>query len=79
MSTHRDERSRTVLVHLASGVGNIVMATPLLISLDEMGFAVDVRLDADYLETVELLSDWSVVRQIVHSVEPSRYDAIVPA
>jgi ADP-heptose:LPS heptosyltransferase len=74
-----DASARRVLVHLASGVGNIVMATPLLISLDEMGFTVDVRLDADYPETVELLSGWSVVRQIVHSADPSRYDAIVPA
>ena len=53
-----------VLVHLASGVGNIVLATPLLIALEELGFATDVHLSADYPATAELLSGWSAVREI---------------
>jgi hypothetical protein len=40
----RGEREQTVLVHLASGVGNIVLATPLLIALHHLGFIVDVFL-----------------------------------
>jgi hypothetical protein len=66
-------------VHLAAGVGNIVFATPLLIALDAMGIAVDVRLDADYAETADLLADWSVVRQVVRAADPAAYDAVVPA
>jgi ADP-heptose:LPS heptosyltransferase len=54
----------SVLVHLASGIGNVVMATPLLIALDEMGFPVHVRLDADYPQTADLLTGWSVVRSV---------------
>jgi ADP-heptose:LPS heptosyltransferase len=53
-----------VLVHLASGVGNIVLATPLLVALAETGFAVDVLMDADYPETADLLRGWSVVRAV---------------
>ena len=75
----REDGARTALVHLASGIGNIVMATPLLIALDEMGYAVDVRLDADYRETAELLSDWHVVRRVVSTAEARRYDAVIPA
>jgi ADP-heptose:LPS heptosyltransferase len=58
------ERKESVLVHLASGVGNVVLATPLLVALDELGFAVDVLLDADYPQTADLLRGWSVVRAV---------------
>ena len=75
----RENPGRTVLVHLASGVGNIVMATPLLAALDEMGFTVDVRLDADYAQTAELLADWHVVRRVLTSADLRHYDAVVPA
>jgi len=74
----------TALVHLASGVGNIVLATPLLIALDELGFTVDVWLDADYPQTADLLRPWSVVRS-VHVTRPpdarslAQYDVVVPA
>ncbi|HYP53156.1 MAG TPA: hypothetical protein VEQ42_06425, partial [Pyrinomonadaceae bacterium] len=53
-----------VLVHLAAGVGNVVLATPLLVALDELGFAVDVLIDADYPQTADLLRGWSVVRSV---------------
>ncbi|MCA1612885.1 MAG: glycosyltransferase family 9 protein [Acidobacteria bacterium] len=76
---------REVLVHLAAGVGNIVLATPLLVALDAAGFAVDVLLDADYPPTAELLGGWSVVRRVygegarrsAHLFD--RYDALAPA
>ncbi len=55
---------RTVLVHLASGIGNVVLATPLLVALHELGYTVDVRLDADYEDTGDLLRDWTVVRRV---------------
>jgi ADP-heptose:LPS heptosyltransferase len=71
-----------VLVHLASGIGNIVLATPLLIALEEMGFSTDVRLDADYPATADLLSGWSAVRQVfTASMRPDmrQYNHILPA
>ena len=71
-----------VCVHLASGIGNIVLATPLLIALEEMGFATDVRLDADYAETADLLAGWSAVRNVfVGPARPDwrRYQHVLPA
>src|SRR5436190_21511591 len=75
---------RTGLVHLASGVGNIVLATPLLIALNELGWQLDVCLDADYAETIELLRPWSLVREVhtggvIAAARRRRYTTIVPA
>ena len=76
---------RTALVHLAAGVGNIVLATPLLVALDDAGFVVDVLLDADYAPTAELLRDWAVVRRVYGEGARrsthlfGRYDALAPA
>lgn len=75
---------RTCLVHLASGVGNIVLATPLLVALDELGWVVDVCLDADYTQTIDLLRPWSIVREVhAHGVltacRRARYNVVVPA
>jgi ADP-heptose:LPS heptosyltransferase len=53
-----------VLVHLASGIGNIVLATPLLHVLQRNGFVVDVLLDADYHGVGALFEDWSAVRNV---------------
>jgi ADP-heptose:LPS heptosyltransferase len=74
-----EARGRSALVHLASGIGNIVMSTPMLIGLCDLGFAVDVRLDADYGETAGLFADWHVVRALVRDPDASRYDAIIAA
>ena len=52
------------LVHLGAGIGNIVLATPLLLALQELGFTTDVLLAEDYSQTVELLRPWSVVRNV---------------
>jgi ADP-heptose:LPS heptosyltransferase len=71
-----------ILVQLGAGVGNVVLATPLLIALDELGFTLDVLLAADYSETQELLQPWSVVRKVFHSasrVSVTSYDRIAPA
>jgi ADP-heptose:LPS heptosyltransferase len=72
------------LVHLASGIGNIVFATPLLIALNELGYTLDLRLSADYEATADLLHGWSVIRHIFtdadrNAARPGQYDAIVPA
>jgi ADP-heptose:LPS heptosyltransferase len=74
----------TGLVHLASGVGNIVLATPLLLALAELGMATDVHVDADYPEAADLLRPWSVVRQVHAGGRPdvrakAGYDVVIPA
>jgi hypothetical protein len=71
-----------VLVHLAAGIGNIVLATPLLVALRELGFDVDVWLAADYSQTADLLRPWSVVREVfAGSAQPrlNQYTRVVPA
>jgi Glycosyltransferase family 9 (heptosyltransferase) len=71
-----------VLVHLSSGVGNLVFATPLLIALAESGLTVDVRLDADYPPAIELFENWSVVRAIRPGAPPlpiASYSHVLPA
>jgi hypothetical protein len=72
------------LVHLASGIGNIVFATPLLVALAELGFTIDVDLDADYPQTSGLLQPWSIIRRSF--LNPARsarttdeYDLLIPA
>ena len=71
-----------VLVHLASGIGNIVLATPLLVALNELGLTVDLCLSADYPATVELLRGWSILRNVfadAGALRSTAYDAILPA
>jgi ADP-heptose:LPS heptosyltransferase len=82
VNTIQQAKTSPVLVHLSSGIGNIVLATPLLVALEQLGFRVDVRLDADYPETVELLQGWS----LIHAVEVGRmpepldhYGLVIPA
>jgi ADP-heptose:LPS heptosyltransferase len=71
-----------VLVHLGAGIGNVVLGTPLLIALHELGFRVDVLLAADYSQTADLLRPWSTVREIFgSSAQPvlATYERIAPA
>jgi ADP-heptose:LPS heptosyltransferase len=81
---NRESDRQTVLVHLASGVGNIVLATPLLVALGQMKFTVDVLLDADYAGTADLLHPWGVIREIYVGGAKGRttlnaYDVLIPA
>lgn len=70
-----------VLVHLAAGVGNLVLATPLLVALHRMGYEVDLLLHADYPQAAELFEGWSVVRRVHAGRVPpgERYRHVVPA
>jgi ADP-heptose:LPS heptosyltransferase len=72
---------KAVLVHLASGIGNIVLATPLLTVLARRGFVVDVRIDGDYPETADLFRDWGALRHVFvgSNAPPTSYDAVLPA
>jgi ADP-heptose:LPS heptosyltransferase len=74
----------TILVHLASGIGNIILATPLLMALNQMEFIVELLLHADYPQTADLLRDWSVIRKIYDkhfkNISPfNSYDFVIPA
>ena len=80
-SVARTGEGPTLLVHLASGVGNLVFATPLLVALEELGYAVDLLLHADYPQAADLFRGWSAVRE-VHAVRFPRgrhYHRLVPA
>jgi len=70
-----------VLVHLAAGVGNLVLATPLLVALYRMGYRVDLLLHADYPQAAELFGGWSVVRRVHAGRVPAgeRYRHMLPA
>lgn len=71
----------TLLVHLASGVGNLVFATPLLAALDQLGCTVDLLLHADYPQAAGLFGGWSAVRAVHAGRIPrgAAYDRLVPA
>lgn len=72
----------TALVHLGAGIGNIVLATPLLQALEEMCFVTDVVLSADYPATEELFHGWSAVRAVSNLTRPlphNSYTYILPA
>lgn len=55
---------KAVFVHLASGVGNIILATPLLLALSRHGYVIDLMVDSDYRGTAELFQGWSALRNL---------------
>jgi ADP-heptose:LPS heptosyltransferase len=72
-----------VLVHIGAGIGNVILATPLLAALNELRFTIDVWLTADYAETSDLLQPWSVIRSVQTStslaLRSTDYCHIIPA
>jgi ADP-heptose:LPS heptosyltransferase len=76
-------KHQTVLVHLAAGVGNIVLVTPLLAVLNRNGFVVDVLIDADYAGTADLLRGWTAIRTTYEGTRcrppPTGYTYVLPA
>lgn len=56
---------REVLIHLAAGTGNIVLATPLVLAVSRAGYVVDLLLDADYPDTAALVEGWGAVRRVL--------------
>jgi len=74
--------SGAILVHLGAGIGNVVLATPLLAALKQLGFEIDVALAADYPETADLLRPWSAVRAVFGSGYiplAKNYNYVLPA
>jgi ADP-heptose:LPS heptosyltransferase len=59
------QRAVAVLVHLAAGIGNLVLATPLLLVLQRAGFVIDLLLDCDYPAAAALFRDWGAVRTVL--------------
>ena len=76
---HSMKKHDCCLLHLGAGVGNVVLATPLLLALNELGYTVDVLLVADYAETAALLRPWSVVREVLAGTPRAPYECVVPA
>jgi hypothetical protein len=77
----RSGEGYALLVHLSAGVGNLVLATPLLAALDMLAYEVDLLLHADYPETADLFRDWSAVGHVYAGGFPSgtAYHRLVPA
>ena len=76
-------QGRRILVHLASGIGNIVLATPLLQILGRGGDTIDLLVEGDYGETAQLFRHWGVLRAVhaegVQDRLSQAYDVLVPA
>jgi hypothetical protein len=73
---------RRALVHLGAGIGNVVLATPLLVALDALGLRIDLWLSADYPQTASLFSGWGLVETIHErptNIPFAAYDVLVPA
>ncbi|MDQ6867046.1 MAG: glycosyltransferase family 9 protein [Pseudomonadota bacterium] len=72
-----------VLVHLATGIGNIVLATPLLLALRQRFGAIDLLLHPDYAGVAELFRGWSALGSVFDGRAGERpsgaYDVLVPA
>jgi ADP-heptose:LPS heptosyltransferase len=70
--------SEAVLVQLGAGIGNVVLATPLLVALNELQVVTDVLLVADYSQTASLLQPWSCVREVITREAPDGYTHVIP-
>src|ERR1700737_3968488 len=74
---------RPVLVHVGAGIGNVILATPLLVALHEMRFKIAVWLRGDYAQTAEVLKPWGVGRTILADTSVdlrlTRYSYVIPA
>ena len=72
----------SVIVHLASGIGNIVLATPLLALLRRNGLTVDLMLDADYPGVDALFVGWDAIRSVysgINSIVLKEYQYVMAA
>ena len=74
---------RRLLVHLATGIGNIVLATPMLVALSRQFGHIELRLDADYPGVGDLFRSWSALCAVHDTrngeIPRAAYDVIVPA
>ena len=74
----------TALVHLGAGIGDIVLATPMISALEQIDVGVDLCLSADYPQTASLFDGWPAIRRVVSDRElgaalANRPDLVIPA
>lgn len=83
VATASSKKEKTALLHLAAGVGNIVLAAPLVLALHRHGFIVDLLIDADYPDVADLFAGWNAVRAVYNGSARQRpggrYDIRIPA
>jgi hypothetical protein len=56
----------TALISAAGGIGDILRVTPLICVFTQLGYAVDVLLAPDYLDTVSLLDGAPEIRRLFY-------------
>ena len=61
---------KTVLVHLGSGMGNMLMATPMMEMLSKGGYQVDLCLQGETPKVDSLFKRWSHVRVVASDQAP---------
>jgi ADP-heptose:LPS heptosyltransferase len=72
------------LVHLAAGIGNIVLATPLLQALNRLRIRAHLLINADYPGVGALFDGWSAVEEVVSGpvaevINARQYTLLIPA
>ena len=71
---------KTVLVHLGSGMGNMLMATPMMEMLSQGGYKVDLCLQGQTPKVDTLFSRWPHVRNVSSDQTPfldQKYDIYI--
>lgn len=63
-----------VLYSAGGGIGNVVMATPAVAALADVGFEVTLHLDAEAAPAAELLTGWAALRALVTGEPPHSRD-----
>lgn len=77
------QASSRLLVHLATGIGNIMHATPLLVALSRSFSHIELRLDCDYPGAGDLFRHWSALRAVYDTrageTPGGEHDIVIPA
>ena len=61
---------KTVLVHLGSGMGNMLMATPMMEMLSHGGYQIDLCLQGETPKVDTLFQSWPHVRTVAAEQRP---------
>ena len=61
---------KTVLVHLGSGMGNMLMATPMMEMLSQGGYKVDLCLQGETQKVDTLFQRWPHIRTVAAEQTP---------
>jgi len=66
-------RAKEVLVHLGGGMGDMLMATPMIEMLSRGGYTVDLCLQGDTRGVERLFDGWPFLRSV--SPDPARFES----